>query len=284
MRPITAITLFLTLSTQCVCAQFYYKDILSTQETSARQLTYKNNRIHKVTVRNYNPDGTENKDFVCEQDLNPSWTSTATLTGSASTGKSVLTSFFDDSSRLVRSVDSSTDAVTTTNYTYTPTGSLLSIRSDSRGASTDTVHARYASLESHTWEYSPTGQPTGMLSIKNGVDTTWVSIKTDAQGNVTDELTYRQGSALQHYYYYYDESHHLTDIVRYNPQLQRMVPDYMFEYDEAGKMDQMMIVQALDNNYLVWRYQYDNNGLRMKELCYDKSKELLGSIGYDYVR
>jgi hypothetical protein len=279
-----AITLVFVLASTRTTAQFYYKDILSTQETGTRQQLYKTNQVRKVKVRNYNPDGSENKDFVCEQSLDPSFSSLVTVTAAASTASSTLTSFFDASTRLVRSVDSSADAVTTTTYTYGPTGKLLSIRSEGRGALSDTAHHGPTSVEVHNWEYGATGQPTGMLDIKNGTDTTWVSIKTDAQGTVTDELTYRQGSPQQHYYYYYDDAHHLTDIVRYNAQLERMVPDYMFEYDETGKVDQMLINQLLDNNYLVWRYQYDASGLRAKELCYDKSKQLLGSIGYEYTR
>ncbi|TDW96338.1 hypothetical protein [Dinghuibacter silviterrae] len=283
MRPLKAITLVFILVSTRLSAQFYYKDILSTQETGSRQQLYRTNHVRKVTVRNYNPDGSEVKDFVCQQDIDPSFASMVTLTSAASTAPSTLTSFFGDGLRLARSTDSSADAVTTTLYTYSPSGNLLSIRSESRGALSDTVH-HSSSVEVHNWEYSPTGQPTGMLDIKNGTDTTWVSIKTDDQGTVTDELTYRAGSPQQHYFYYYDDAHHLTDIVRYNAQLQRMVPDYMFEYDETGKLDQMMIVQMTDNNYLVWRYQYDANGLRDKELCYDKTKQLLGSIGYEYTR
>lgn len=283
MRPTTAITLLLTLACRCASAQFYYKDVLSTQETGAKQQVYKTNHVRKVTVRNYNPDGSENKDFVCEQTLNPSFTSVATLTGSSATGQSLLTSYFDDSTRLIRSVDSSATSATITVYTYTSTGSLLSIRSDSH-TTNDTVHYNNKTVEVHTWQYGPSGQPAAMLSIKNGSDTTWVTLKTDDQGNVTDELSYHQGGVLQHYYYYYDDTRHLTDIVRFNTQLQRMVPDYMFEYSPSGSLDQMTIVQVLDNNYLIWRYEYDDNGLRVKELCYDRSKELVGSIGYEYAR
>lgn len=284
MRPLQAILLVFTLVSTRLSAQFYYKDILSTQETGARQQLYKTNQVRKVTVRNYNPDGTTVENFVCEQTLDPSFASLATFTSSTSTAPSTLTSFFDASSRLVRSIDSSADAVTTTTYTYAASGVLASIRSESHSALTDTAHHVPVSIETHNWEYSPAGQPTGMLDIKNSTDTTWVSIKTDAQGNVTDELTYRAGSPSQHYYYYYDDAHHLTDIVRYNPQRERMVPDYMFAYDETGHLEQMMIVQANDANYLIWKYQYDTKGLRVKELCYDRSKQLLGSIGYEYTR
>jgi hypothetical protein len=122
-----------------------------------------------------------------------------------------------------------------------------------------------------------------MTVLKNGTDTTFVTVKSDAEGHVTDEQTYRQG-VLEHYYYYYDDAGHLTDIVRYNIQKGRMIPDYMFEYSDAGLLDQMTIVQVLDANYLVWRYEYADSGLRTKELCYDRSKELVGSIRYEYVQ
>ena len=278
MRPTTAIIVLLTLAYSSASAQFYYKDVLSTQETGARQQAYKNNHVHKVTVRNFNADGSENTDFTCTQEVSPD--RVLTLTSSSSTGQSFLTSWYDGSSRLVRSLDSGAYAVTTTTYTYTPTGSLQSIRNESH-TNNDTVH--YSTTEVHTWQFSASGHPVSMTVLKNGADTTFVTVKTDAKGHVTDEQTYRQG-VLEHYYYYYDDAGHLTDIVRYNIQKERMIPDYMFEYSDSGLLDQMTIVQVLDANYLVWRYEYADSGLRTKELCYDRSKELVGSIRYEYAQ
>jgi hypothetical protein len=280
MKSITALALLLALC-QCAPAQFFYKDILSTLEPGVKQQVFKATHVLKVTVHNFNPDGTENKDFVCEQTLGPTYHTLETLTSSQATGKSFLTSTFDDSSRLIRSLDSDANAITTTVYAYGPSGNLTSIHVESR-ANNDTV--RYISSEVHLWQYNAAGHPFYMVKIKDGTDTTFVQLKTDDQGNVTDELSYRQGSPLEHYYYYYDDAHHLTDIVRYNTQKQRMMPDYMFEYDGDGRLAQTTTVQVLDNDYLIWRYEYDSNGLRTKELCYDKSKEPQGSIQYEYQR
>ncbi|HTJ13051.1 MAG TPA: hypothetical protein VL547_13535 [Dinghuibacter sp.] len=278
MRPTTAIVVLLTLASYRASAQFYYKDIVSAQETSGRQQVYKDNHVRKVTVRNFNADGSEVTDFTCTQEVSAD--RVVTLSNSSSTGQSFLTSWYDGASRLVRSVDSSVSAVTTTVYTYTPAGGLSTVFSESH-TNNDTVH--YSNNEAHTWQYDAAGHIVGMLGLRNGSDSTFVTVKTDAQGRVTDEQTYRAG-VLEHYYYYYDDAGHLTDIVRYNLQKDRMIPDYMFEYNPSGQLDQMTIVQVLDGNYLVWRYEYEASGLRTRELCYDRTKELVGSIRYEYAR
>lgn len=277
MRPTTAIVVLLTLASLPASAQFYYKDVVSSLETGARQKVYVDNHVRKVTIRNFNADGSEVSDFSCTQDVTADRVFTSS--NSSSTGQSYLTSWYDGSSRLVRSIDSSVNAVTTTVYTYTANG-LSSISSESH-TNNDTVH--YSNTEVHTWQYDASGHVTGMLGLRNGSDSTFVTLKTDAQGRVTDEQTYRAG-VLQHYYYYYDDAGHLTDIVRYNMQKERMIPDYMFEYNPAGQLDQMTIVQVLDGNYLIWRYEYDASSLRTKELCYDRTKQLVGSITYDYAK
>ncbi|MBS1656331.1 MAG: hypothetical protein JSU05_15870, partial [Bacteroidetes bacterium] len=75
----------------------------------------------------------------------------------------------------------------------------------------------------------------------------------------------------------------LTDIVRYNEKLKKLLPDYMFEYSDAGQVIQKITVPAnRAAGYLIWRYQYNNNGLKTKEACFDKDKQLTGKIEYVY--
>jgi YD repeat-containing protein len=285
MRAATAskwipILLIMSLGQLSAFAQYYYKDILGAKESSAKQERFKETKVRKVVVHSYAADGTEDTDFVCNQSLSADYTRMETVTNAPSIGNSMLTSYYDASSHLVRSVDSNATAATTMQYVYDASGNLLSVTSLSNANNPDSGWT--TSKEEHLWQYSASGQPTAMLKIKDGRDTTFVRLQVDAQGNVSDEITSRKGSQEEHYFYYYDDAHHLTDIVRYNRMLQRMLPDYMFEYDDAGRLVQMTVIQAINSNYSIWRYKYDDNGLRSKEICYDNTKQPVGSIGYSY--
>jgi hypothetical protein len=35
-------------------------------------------------------------------------------------------------------------------------------------------------------------------------------------------------------------------------------------------------------NYLIWKYNYNENGMKNKEVVYNKQKEFLGKIEYTY--
>ena len=57
----------------------------------------------------------------------------------------------------------------------------------------------------------------------------------------------------------------------------------MYEYDSLGKIKKMIQVLAGGSNYNSWIYYYNTTSqLKEKEVCYDKQKQLLGSIEYLY--
>ena len=62
----------------------------------------------------------------------------------------------------------------------------------------------------------------------------------------------------------------------------------MFEYDDKNQVIQRITVLATVRydtkmpDYLIWRYGYDDKGLRTKEVLYGKEKELKGKIEYSY--
>jgi hypothetical protein len=117
----------------------------------------------------------------------------------------------------------------------------------------------------------------------NGTDTTIVRFVTDEKGNIAEEHSVRNKTELPTVYYYYDEGNRLTDIVRYNPKAQRLLPDYIFEYDGGGRPASMLIVPEQGvSEYQKWIYEYNEKGLKIKESCFNRRKEFLGSIGYEY--
>ena len=85
-------------------------------------------------------------------------------------------------------------------------------------------------------------------------------------------------------YYYYDDKNRLSDIVRYNTKLKKLLPDLMFEYDDNDRVIQKIttISNLTMGGYLIWRYIFDDKGLKTKEALFNKDKELTGKIDYVY--
>ena len=121
-----------------------------------------------------------------------------------------------------------------------------------------------------------------MLKIKNGTDTTVITFKYDDAGNVGEETWMKNNRVIETYYYYYNAKKQLTDVVRFSRKAKAMLPDYMFEYDTKGHITQMTQTQKGSANYLVWKYQYNEDGMKEKEVVYNKQKEMLGRIEYKY--
>ena len=85
-----------------------------------------------------------------------------------------------------------------------------------------------------------------------------------------EERAYRRAVETAYFYYYYDDKNRLSDIVRFNKKLDRLIPDIMFEYDENNRVIQK-ITTTSDRvvGYLIWRYILDEKGLRTKEALFN---------------
>ncbi len=254
-------------------AQYYYKDIIGGRETADLVKTYQANKVQKVVLNSYDANNTQNTDFYVEQQLTNS--TMRTITRSNVTNESVLTSYLEGSN-VVKTVDSSDAVVSTTSYTNNSKGQLISTVSFSSDSSNTANES-----EQHIWEYA-NGIPSRMLRIKNVGDTTFVLFKTDDKGNVIEEQETHKGVKTEPVYYYYDANNRITDIVRFNKRANRLLPEYMFEYSPTNQVVQQITVPANNSEYLIWRYQYNDKGLKVKEAVYDKQKKLNGSITYEY--
>ena len=74
-----------------------------------------------------------------------------------------------------------------------------------------------------------------------------------------------------------------SDIVRFNTKARRLLPDYMFEYTEQNQVSQKITtLSMMDLGYLIWRYVYDDKGLKTKEASFNKDKVMTGKIEYSY--
>jgi len=268
----------LLISSALTQAQYYYKDIIGTAETNHQLKLYIATNVQSVVLKSFEPDGSVSDNFQVEQLLDKNAKTLKTVSHSGVTDESVLLSFFDDSARVIKTMDTSGTSFNAAAYTYNGSGKLLSLKSFSG----DTLKTG-SETEDHQWTYNGKGQPVQMLRIINNTDTTVIKFQTDDNGNIIQETPYKKGKSGDPVYYYYDGKNQVTDIVRYNYKLKKLLPDYMFEYSDAGQVIQKITVPSNKAaQYLIWRYQYDSKGLKAREACFNKDKQLTGKIEYAY--
>lgn len=256
-------------------AQFYYFDIFATNQTNQVYTQLKGLGIKKITGTSF--EGREpSKDFVLEQTIAADGSSITTRSATIGSAESFFTGFYSNN-KVVNTIDSGNNAINSIAYEYDNAGRVTAINLISKD-----FDGEFAITELHQWSYNTKGLPEKMLKIKNTIDTTVVTFLLDDIDNIIEERWTKKGSRVETYFYYYNELKQLTDIVKYNRKAKAMLPDFMFEYDENGNLSQMTQPQSGSANYLTWRYAYNPNGLKAREVAFNKQKELVGRIEYSY--
>lgn len=273
-KPLFTTALFLAIALASN-AQYYYKDILSNQQLVAEMAQLKEQKIRTVSLNSFEDDGNPSEGFFCEKKISKNYSTVETISRSNITGPSSFISVFNDKGQLLKTTDSSEISTNTSTYTYTNDGKIKSILSVVRSSDDD---FKNEITEEHIYEYSDKGLPVKMIKVKNLNDSAVIMFSNDENNNVGIEKNTKTGDT---YYYYYDGKKRITDVVRLNQFSQKMLPDYIFEYNNAGLVTQMTTTEEGSSYYYIWRYTYEN-GLRVKEKCFSKDRKLLGSIEYEY--
>lgn len=255
-------------------SQYYYNDIVSLKETNRQFQAIKTAHITSITAQSFESDGQPSQGFLLKQDVSGNQITTSSNVATAT--ESVSISTYNGANRLAKTVDNSTNVISTVNYAYDAAGNILTIAT----VINDTF-MNSNSEEVHQWFYN-NNMPTYMLRIKDKTDTTVVEFVKDEQGNIAEEHWKKKGRKIENYFYYYNDAHLITDIVRFNLKAAKMLPDFLFEYDAAGRISQFIQVPQNSGGYLTWHYEYNANALKQKETCYDRQKRLVGSIEYTY--
>lgn len=257
-------------------AQYFYKDIVSNKQLLNDMAAYKENKIKTINIISVETNGMPSEGFFCQKKFNRDYTKSELFTRADMASASMLTSTFNKKGLLERTHDSSDIAVTTNRYSYDENDRIVSIFSSIRSQDDDFLTEI---VEEHIYSYSQSGIPEQMIRVKNRTDSTLILFAADDNNQVAIEKDTKSGTK---FYYYYDAKNRLTDIVQENEFKPRLKPDYIFEYNNAsGKMSAMTTTEEGVNDFYVWRYTYDGN-LRIKEKCYNRAKQLLGSIEYQY--
>jgi YD repeat-containing protein len=274
-----AASIVFTALTGSASAQFYYKDIVSTRQNIAQWQAFRSAGVKSVRLNSFEADGQPTEGFHVDETVDAGYTGMTTHTKTNGATETWTFTSYSPQDLLTGVTDTSDTYQSVSAYQYDGKGRLSSITNTS--TETDN-HVR--DLETHLWQYRNANSdlPTGMLKIKNSTDTTFVTFIPDDKGNIGEERATRNNETLPSIYYYYDEGNHLTDIVRYNVKTRRLLPDNIFEYGDGGRIVSMLAVQQGASSYQKWIYNYNEKGLKAKESCYSKQRELLGHIEYQY--
>lgn len=277
--------IYLVLLCMCIYgiaqAQYYYQDIINTENMTREHRQYQENKIGHIRIKSYNDNNDLNKDFHCVKDFSDDFKRVITRTGSFETGNSVVYSDFDSQGRIAHSIDSTANSVNETYYYYDKkrTEQIDSLRFISYSIqNSDTF--RYN--ESHIYEYDSTGKPLKMIRLKNDRPFSVVTFITDSEGRVIKESEKGRYDTVPAVYYKYNASGQPTDIFHFNSDKQRMVPDFLFDYDRQNRLTDKTTVTMNRNSYLVWKFFYGDKGLLDRESCYGPKSALLGTMKFEY--
>jgi hypothetical protein len=259
-------------------AQFYYKDLIVNQDNLKQYQLHKNNRVQTINITSFESNGEKSEGFSFRQQYNTSWSQLKTIAEVERSGRNVVINFYNSLGLLYRTTDSSNGTYTVYEYNYDTLSRLVQIQNY-----TLSIGDKNKSSETHNWYYDLQGKPDKMERIRDKSDTMIIKLKKDSLGNIIEEQGFHKNIPGEKTYYYYDSENKLTDIVRYNKKSSKLSPDYMFDYDEQGKLTQMIIIPEGGGQISTWVYKYNEQDLKEEESCYMAQKKLAGRMAYQYV-
>lgn len=269
-------------------AQYYYNDIIGTMETNRMMQTYLANKVKTVSVDGYTPQGSKTTDFSETHEVRENGKVLKIVT-TTSFNRVANYRRFDDKGRLSSVTDTSMGVANTTIYEYDNAGRLVMLQN-----SVKDPESEIDQVETHQWIYNKDGKPEKMWRIVNKTDSLEVRFIPDENGDPGEEIMYKRGKETDHVYYYFDEEGRISDIVRFDEKVKKLVPDNIFSYDEAGRVLQVVTNSIKDNigigrlgkayfvRYMIWRYVYNENGLKTNDVLFNANQEITGKIKYNY--
>ena len=263
-------------------SQYYFTDIVSHRQSDYQYKQLIAAKVTHMQAVSYGKDSTTvSTTFTLEQDIIDGGKKVITKTTLANSGTTIIENNYRND-QLITSLNSIVQplstVVTKTAYTYSDQGEILSIVSNSL----DTIASVSGFSERHIWQYNDKNKPTKMLNIKNNSDTLTVLFTYDEKGNVAEEKWFRKGQTIEKYYYYYDNDGLLTDVVRFNDRVGKLLPDFVYEYDDNANIIKMTQTIKGGTDYFIWKYTYNDKNLKATESCYTRKNELQGKVVYEY--
>lgn len=255
-------------------AQYFYKDFSSNRQAQQNMAAYQEQKVRTIRFKSLEADGTASEGFFMEKKLSKDYKTSTLVSRSAYSAPMLSVSKFNSKGQLIETKDTSEISSALYTFSYDESDRLLKTYSTIISSDEDYISTI---TEEHLYEYGDDYYPEKMWLIKNQKDTTLILFSKDEVGNITIEKDTKTG---RKYYYYYDSKSRITDIVHVNEYTEKMIPDYLFEYNASGQLTQMTTIEG-STDFTIWKYHYEN-GLRTAEKAYDRNRKLLGTIEYQY--
>jgi hypothetical protein len=256
-------------------AQYYFNDLMANVQTHKQYKLLRALKVKKITATAQESANSTPETLLTEEVSTDG--KRINIYTSLQNGKTSRTSTQYEMGKLKKSESNNKGVESTTLYSYNETGLPTLIQSTTK----DTFLSSLTG-EAHQYFYKQDGSPDFAYIIRNQSDTVQVNFTTDNQKLVLEETWTRRKKEIEKYYYYYNDKQQLTDIVRFNSKSNKLLPDFVYTYNEVGNIVQMIQVPRNGNNYITWKYVYNEKGLKITENCYNKEKQLLGTVGYSY--
>ena len=256
-------------------AQYYFNDLMANIQTQRQYKLLRALKVKKITA-SVQESANSNPETLLTEEVSTDGKRIIMYT-SLQNGKTSRTTTQYEMGKLKKSESNNKGVESTTLYSYNEAGLPTLIQSTTK----DTFLSSLTG-EAHQYFYKQDGSPDYAYIIRNQSDTVRVNFTTDNQKSVLEETWTRRNKEIEKYYYYYNDKQQLTDIVRFNSKSNKLLPDFVYTYNEAGNVIQMIQVPRTGNNYITWKYIYNEKGLKITENCFNKEKQLLGTVGYSY--
>ena len=256
-------------------AQYYFNDLMANIQTHKQYKLLRALKVKKI-IATAQESANSTPETLLTEEVSTDGKRIIIYT-SLQNGKTSRTTTQYEMGKLKKSESNNKGVESTTLYSYNEAGLPTLIQSTTK----DTFLSSLTG-EAHQYYYKQDGSPDYAYIIRNQSDTVRVNFTTDNQKSVLEETWTRRNKEIEKYYYYYNDKQQLTDIVRFNSKSKKLLPDFVYTYNEAGNIIQMIQVPRTGNNYITWKYNYNEKGLKTSENCFNKEKQLLGTVGYSY--
>lgn len=276
---LTSLLVLCVLMTGNTFAQYYYRDIWTNQQVNKEFVLLKSQGIKAINLKSFEADGSESEGFFAEKKIDRNYLRSEMNSKSNVTEQSILITYYNPQGKVIRSIDSTSSTSNHTDYKYDDKGSLKKVIFYSRADDDSTAIG-----EEHEYFYNAAGSLERMIKKKMNTDYSVVSFKFDDKGNVTEEDEVIKDQVNKKYYYYYDDSNRMTDVVHFNERLNKLMPDFAYQYNEQGLADWLTCTKEGTSDYVIWRYHYNENKLRDIEKLFSKDKKIVGTIEYQYIK
>ncbi|OHC85114.1 MAG: hypothetical protein A2546_14840 [Sphingobacteriia bacterium RIFOXYD2_FULL_35_12] len=257
--------------------QFYLNDIIGLKVSQEKYQMMRKSKINKIIGNSIEADGSNTKGFILNQELQIDGKKMTTTIANSSSSPEKITNIYE-LSKLKRTIVNKSSIETKTEYGYNENGALNKITS----TTIDSVQKKPVT-ETHIWYYQPNGSPSKMIKFGNGMDTLTVELVSDSSGLIIEEYWFKKGKKIETYYYYYSNNQ-LTDVVRFNIKANRLIPDFVYEYNQQNQLTSMIQISFNGSAVVHWTYTYHSNGLRETETARDKAKNIIAKITYSFER